>query len=118
MAALFAVTVIGIVQRDPADDAAFYADAAANPAVREELRRAAIATSATELRRVSVQDALAINEAIPVADVANPAARPFLMNGAGDAERLRALDCLTAAIYYEAANESTEGHRRASPRWC
>lgn len=111
MTALFAITVIGIVQRDPSADAAFYAEAAATPAVREELRRAAIATSATELRRVSVQDALAINEAIPTANVANPAARPFLMSGATDAERLRALDCLTAAIYYEAANESTDGQR-------
>jgi spore germination cell wall hydrolase CwlJ-like protein len=111
MAALFAITLMGIVQRDPARDAAYYAEVAASAEGREELRRAALATSATELRRVSAQDALAINEAIPVANVANPAARPFLMNGAGEAERLRALDCLTAAIYYEAANESTDGQR-------
>lgn len=111
MAALFAITIVGIVQRDPSTDAQYYADIAATPAVREELRRATEATSATELRRVSVQDAMAINENIPVANVANPAARPFLMNGATDAERARAVDCLTAAIYYEAANESTDGQR-------
>jgi len=111
IAALFAVTLVGIVRRDPSSDAAFYAEAAQTPAVREELRRAALATSATELRQVSAQDAVAINEAIPTASGANPAARPFLMSGAGDAERLRALDCLTAAIYYEAANESTDGQR-------
>jgi len=111
MAALFAITLVGIVRRDPSADAAFYAEAASTPAVREELRRAAAATSATQLRQVSVQDALAINEAIPIANIANPAARPFLMSGASDAARTRALDCLTAAIYYEAANESTDGQR-------
>ncbi len=111
IAALFVVTLVGIVRRDPSSDADFYAEAAATPAVREELRRAALATSATQLRRVSVQDAVAINQAIPTAGGANPAARPFLMGGATDAERLRALDCLTAAIYYEAANESTDGQR-------
>jgi spore germination cell wall hydrolase CwlJ-like protein len=111
MAILFAITLVGIARRDPAADAGFYAEAAATPAVREELQRAAAATSATELRRVSAQDALAINEGIPVANVANPAARPFLMGGATEAERLRAVDCLTAAIYYEAANESTDGQR-------
>ncbi len=108
MLALFVAAAIGIASRDPAADAAFTRiDAPA----REELRRAALETSATALRRVAPQDAVAINAAIPTSDAANPAARPFLLAGAGAADRLRSLDCLTAAIYYEAANEPTEGQR-------
>jgi spore germination cell wall hydrolase CwlJ-like protein len=109
MLALLAATAIGLAVRDPSGDAA-YAQSLA-PAAREELRRATAATTATQLRQVTAQDALQINAAIPVANLANPAARPFLMTGANDAERARALDCLTAAIYYEAANESTDGQR-------
>ncbi|MGE0179212.1 MAG: cell wall hydrolase [Sphingomonas sp.] len=109
MLGLFAATAIGLALRDPSGDAAFAQ--LQTPAAREELRRAAIATSATQLRRVTAQDALQINAEIPVANVANPAARPFLLNGSGAADRLRSLDCLTAAIYYEAANESTDGQR-------
>ena len=98
MLGLFIAAATGLAVRDPSADAA-YAQQLQSPAVREELRRATAATTATQLRRVTVQDALQINAAIPVANVVNPAARPFLMAGASDAERLRALDCLTAAIY-------------------
>jgi len=108
MLALFVVAAIGIVSRDPSADAAY---TRIDAPVREELRRAALETSATALRRVAPQDAVAINASIPTSDAANPAARPFLLAGADQASRLRSLDCLTAAIYYEAANEPTEGQR-------
>jgi hypothetical protein len=39
------------------------------------------------------------------------AARPFSMAGASAIDRGRALQCLGAAIYYEAASESTDGQR-------
>jgi len=78
---------------------------------QQRLRAAAAATSATQLKAVSVNNALAINAAIPVENLANPSARPFTLAGASAADRLRSLDCLTAAIYYEAANEPTDGQR-------
>jgi spore germination cell wall hydrolase CwlJ-like protein len=77
----------------------------------QRLRAAAEATSATELRQVAPQDALAINAAIPLSGAANPAARPFVWAGGTAADRARSLDCLTAAIYYEAAREPTDGQR-------
>jgi hypothetical protein len=57
--------------------------------------------------------ALQMNSAVPVANEPIPQPRPFLldavMNDAG--ARLNALDCLTAAVYYEAASESLTGKR-------
>ncbi|MGQ0588902.1 MAG: cell wall hydrolase [Sphingosinicella sp.] len=109
MLALFAATLAGIALRDPASDAVFAREAAETAQV-SQLRRQAIQMSATQIRPVAPTDALAINAAIPIANLANPAARPFRLAG-GEAERARALDCLTAAIYYEAATEPTEGQR-------
>ena len=57
------------------------------------------------------QDAVAINAAVPVSTLPNPAARPFAIAFATPADRLRAVECLTAAVYYEAAVESTDGQR-------
>ena len=108
MLALFVVTAVGIAARDPAADAAY---ARIDAPARAELRRAALEMSATALRRVAPQDAVAINASIPTSNAANPAARPFLLSGADQASRLRSLECLTAAIYYEAANEPTDGQR-------
>ena len=39
------------------------------------------------------------------------AARPFVVRFASDADRLRAVECLTAAVYYEAAIEPLDGQR-------
>ena len=62
-------------------------------------------------REIAPQDALAINAAVPVSDLPNPAARPFHVAFATPADRLRALECLTAAVYYEAAIEPLDGQR-------
>lgn len=43
------------------------------------------------------------------ADAAGAGAAPFSMRGASSADRAKALDCLTAAIYYEAASEPDAG---------
>ena len=40
-----------------------------------------------------------------------PAAAPFALRGIGSLDRARAMECLTAAIYYEAASEPIEGQR-------
>jgi len=81
------------------------------PSAQARLQAAAAATSATQLKAISVNNALALNAAIPIANLANPAARPFSISFAGAADRLRSLDCLTAAIYYEAATEPLNGQR-------
>src|SRR4051794_16873677 len=64
-----------------------------------------------QFRDVTPQDAVAINAAIPVSDTPNPAARPFDIAFSTVPDRARALDCLTAAVYYEAAVETTAGQR-------
>lgn len=62
-------------------------------------------------RDVAPQDALAINSAVPISTLPNPAARPFGVSFATPVDRLRALECLTAAVYYEAATEPVDGQR-------
>jgi spore germination cell wall hydrolase CwlJ-like protein len=64
-----------------------------------------------QFRDVAPQDAVEINAAVPVSTLPNPAARPFAVAFATPADRLRAVECLTAAVYYEAAVESTDGQR-------
>jgi spore germination cell wall hydrolase CwlJ-like protein len=60
---------------------------------------------------VAPETAIAMNAAIPIAGGYNPAARAFLLRTRSFTDRLRSLDCLTAAVYYEAASESEEGQR-------
>jgi spore germination cell wall hydrolase CwlJ-like protein len=57
--------------------------------------------------------AFELNAAVPAIDGPIPQARPFNLDvAATDAvTRLNALDCLTAAVYYEAASESLQGKR-------
>jgi spore germination cell wall hydrolase CwlJ-like protein len=62
-------------------------------------------------RDVAPQDAVAINAAVPISDLPNPAARPFKLAFSSETDRLRALECLTAAVYYEAAIEPLDGQR-------
>jgi spore germination cell wall hydrolase CwlJ-like protein len=51
------------------------------------------------------------NASNPIAKGANPAARPFHLETEGVLDEARAVDCMTAAIYYEAGFESTDGQR-------
>ena len=59
-----------------------------------------------EYRPVTVDEALAINAEPAVPERAGPAARPFVVT-----RPAAALDCLTSAVYYEAASESDDGER-------
>ena len=63
------------------------------------------------VKQVDPSDALRINSEIPISGGPNPAAAPFSMGKASTAAKDHALDCLTAAIYYEAARESPDGQR-------
>ncbi|HEX3700103.1 MAG TPA: cell wall hydrolase [Phenylobacterium sp.] len=47
----------------------------------------------------------------PISKAPNPAAKPFKLDAEGVLDEARAVDCMTAAIYYEAGFESTEGQR-------
>lgn len=64
---------------------------------------------AQPFRALSPQAALAENDAVPLANSPNPPAAPFRLIAATAADRARALDCLTAAVYYESDSESDAG---------
>jgi spore germination cell wall hydrolase CwlJ-like protein len=51
------------------------------------------------------------NASNPVSTLPNPAARPFRLKADSVIDETRALDCMTAVIYYEAAWESVDGQR-------
>ena len=87
------------IARAPADLAA---------AVRAKV---APAPEPTKLVDIAPQDAVALNAAVPISTLPNPAARPFKLLAASSADRARALECLTAAVYYEAAIEPLDGQR-------
>lgn len=56
------------------------------------------------------EGALRINASLPFSDAPIEAARPFVLK-AGAADEAAALECLTAAIYYEAGFEPADGQR-------
>jgi spore germination cell wall hydrolase CwlJ-like protein len=63
------------------------------------------------LRDLAPDAARLWNASNPISQLPNPAARPFRLDAAGVLDEARAVDCMTAALYYEAANESTDGQR-------
>jgi spore germination cell wall hydrolase CwlJ-like protein len=62
----------------------------------------------SSLRPVSAEAALDINRSIPFSNAPNVPALPFVLAG-DDVARAHALECLTAAVYYEAGQESEAG---------
>jgi spore germination cell wall hydrolase CwlJ-like protein len=72
--------------------------------------RAAEQMTAQALRPVDALTAQQINAAMPLEGAGAPAS-PFALRFASDADRLRSLQCMTEAIYYEAATEPVEGRR-------
>jgi spore germination cell wall hydrolase CwlJ-like protein len=77
--------------------------AASAPAAVQELTPFAV-------RQVGRDEAQRLNAALPLASGPNPAAAPFVLK-ADSKTYARALECLTQAIYYEAARESEDGQR-------
>ncbi len=67
------------------------------------------APPAVELELAAASPLRAPVSAVPAQ--ANPAALPFLGRTARGRDERRSLDCLTSAIYYEAASESEPGQR-------
>jgi len=68
------------------------------------------ASDPTALVPISADEAALRNAALPVESGPNPAAAAFTLP-ADEVARMRSIDCLTAAIYYEAANEPADGQR-------
>ena len=66
--------------------------------------------TAQAIRPLDPNSAQQINAAIPIAGT-GPAASPFALRFASEADRMRSLQCLTEAIYYESARESVDGQR-------
>ena len=87
------------------------------PAFGADLRAATTPVAATpeptvlRLQDLTPDQARAWNAANPVAAAVVPAARPFHLVAGGMLDEARAVDCLTAAVYYEAAWESLDGQR-------
>ncbi|MCY7338878.1 MAG: hypothetical protein LH465_02830, partial [Sphingomonas bacterium] len=70
-----------------------------------------ISPSATDLRDVAPEDAIALNAKIPFATMPSSAAPAFSLGNAKGAARVPARECLTSAIYYAAGQERDAGQR-------
>lgn len=68
-------------------------------------------TAVIRLQDLSPDQARKWNASNPIAPGPKPAAKPFHLDADGVLDEARALDCMTAAIYYEAGFESTDGQR-------
>jgi spore germination cell wall hydrolase CwlJ-like protein len=62
------------------------------------------------IRQLAPDQALQINQEIPLAGGPNPAALPFQFKG-NAAARKQALECLASAVYYEAGSQDDSGER-------
>jgi spore germination cell wall hydrolase CwlJ-like protein len=59
--------------------------------------------------QMTPQQAAALNAAVPVSPLPNPAAAPFVLKAASPGDVTRAENCLAMAVYYEAANQGPDG---------
>ncbi|MBA3668679.1 MAG: cell wall hydrolase [Sphingomonas sp.] len=62
------------------------------------------------VRPLAPQQAVVVNQEIPIAIGLNPAASAFVFTG-NAAARAQALECLSSAVYYEAGSQSVDGER-------
>lgn len=84
----------------------------AGPAVISQAGVDAIETttlSPDEIRPITPDEARAFNAGVPFSGLPIIAAKPFIMPADKLEDYVRALDCLTAAVYYEAATETAAG---------
>ncbi|MGL5839160.1 MAG: cell wall hydrolase [Sphingorhabdus sp.] len=86
---------------------------AAVPAMSEKERKALLSITEDALAKpeLSGEDALAQNAALPFSDAAILAAQPFAVRDVFTGAGLTALQCMTQAVYYEAAYEPLAGRR-------
>jgi spore germination cell wall hydrolase CwlJ-like protein len=62
------------------------------------------------VRQLAPEQALQVNQEIPLLRGPNPVAPPFVFKG-NSAARPQALQCLASAVYYEAGSQDVEGER-------
>jgi hypothetical protein len=62
------------------------------------------------IRQLPPDQALQVNQQIPLSSGPNPAALPFQFKG-NPVARKRALECLASAVYYEAGSQDDDGER-------
>lgn len=62
------------------------------------------------IRQLAPDQALQLNQQVPIATGPNPAATPFMFKG-GKAARIQAAQCLASAVYYEAGSQGDDGER-------
>lgn len=99
-----AVVMSGLaVLAAPIDETRLTARAQAAPPLSD------LTLSPDALRDLSFDEARAANAALPFSTLPILSARPFVMPVDRPEDYGRALDCLTAAVYYEAASETAEG---------
>lgn len=89
------------------------AQAAAVPQMSEKERQALLSITEAALEKPELvgEDALAKNEALPFSDAPILAAKPFAIRNYFSGAGLTALQCMTQAVYYEAAYEPLQGRR-------
>ncbi len=87
------------------------ADGVINPDAGASPEAAGADPSIIRLQDLDPDQARVWNLANPTSTLPNPAAKPFKLKTGGMLDEARAIDCLTAAIYYEAAWESLDGQR-------
>jgi spore germination cell wall hydrolase CwlJ-like protein len=64
------------------------------------------------VRELAPEDAVQVNQTIPLIDGPNPAAAPFRLAATlSPVAKVRAIECLTSAVYYEAGSEDVDGQR-------
>jgi len=83
------------------------AGSAPAPVIRRQVLDFTLAPE--EVRALDEDAARAFNAAIPFSTLPILAARPFIMAPDKIEDYARALDCLTAAVYFEAGGETAEG---------
>jgi len=112
LATVFALNLtagLSIVGMDPSGGRAL---AKVSTQIPPELRgQTPPAPEPLRFRDVAPTDAVAINAAVPIADLPNPPARAFSFVPSSLSDKERAVHCLTQAIYYEAATEPLDGQR-------
>jgi hypothetical protein len=93
----------------PRSQAALIAMKPAAPRAAAAVGLGRLVLSPDELRKLSPEEARRWNATIPISLAPNPPARAFVLRTSDPEDRRRALDCLTAAVYYEASSEPDEG---------
>lgn len=93
------------------DTSALTANADGSQSVAAQFTPDAFTLAPDAVRDLTPDGARAFNAELPFATGPLQAAKPFIMSTDDLVHYTRALDCMTAAIYYEAANETLDGQR-------